>query len=353
MLDNCVTILLIGPVVGWLLSIRYRKSAPFSSEWRGIARTTTTFAKTCTNWTKTLLYTMPRKMGLSRRHKRGTGRNSSTAHKREIAPCNNESGRAGIAASEQLAPAPEPKLDTSNSLIKNTSESTLTPGTVVSFVVILNKNLTISSSNSTRTGTGTTNKQAATRTRTISTRNGSTTRPTGAGTSNSTTDETDETTTVEVEQEMCNYANIDAPKLNKRAFDQTVSGQDRSVSASRKAKSRSTQLIVDAILNSGTPDQQALALRGACLHPKTLSLTKTAGLLPMERNEKLIVDRVKRTIKEVLGSGKRHRVNADRSTFAEILSSSFAGIEATNKEISSLFELSEKSCRRLVKKGEV
>jgi ABC-type Co2+ transport system permease subunit len=33
MLDNCVTILVIGPVLGWLLSIRYRKSAPFLSEW--------------------------------------------------------------------------------------------------------------------------------------------------------------------------------------------------------------------------------------------------------------------------------------------------------------------------------
>jgi hypothetical protein len=29
----CVTILVVGPVLGWLLSIWYRKSAPFSSEW--------------------------------------------------------------------------------------------------------------------------------------------------------------------------------------------------------------------------------------------------------------------------------------------------------------------------------
>jgi hypothetical protein len=128
-----------------------------------------------------------------------------------------------------LAPA-EPNKDTSESNTKIANKLTLPPGTVVLFAVFLSKNLTNSSSNSTCTGT--TNKQAA-RLRTICTGNGSTTRPTG--TSNSTNNET---TTVEVEQEpLLNYANIDAPKLNIRAFDQTVSGQDRSVLASRKAKS--------------------------------------------------------------------------------------------------------------------
>jgi hypothetical protein len=277
---------------------------------------------------------------MGQKFKRGTGRNKGTAHKRKIVPSHN----AGVAttgkASQLLAPV-EPNTDSSESNIKIANKSsTLPPGTVVSFVVFLSKNLN-SSSNST------TNKQAA-GTRTISTGNGSKTRSTG--TSNATIDETT-TGTVEVEQEgqqllPCNYPNnIDAPKLNIRAFEKTATGQDRSVLASRKAKSRSTQVIVDAILSSGTPGQQALALRSACLHPKTLSLTQTAGLLPIAREEKLIIERVERTIKEVLGLGKRHRVNADRLTFAEILSSSFAGIEATNKEISNLFDLSEKSCR--------
>jgi hypothetical protein len=106
---------------------------------------------------------------------------------------------------------------------------------------------------------------------------------------------------------------------------------------------------------SGTIEQQALALRSACLHPKTISLTKPSGLLPIAgaREHKLLIEGVKRTFKEVLGSGKQRRVNADRWTFAEILSSLFAGSEATNTQTASLFKLDKRSCKRLFKKGEV
>ncbi len=207
------------------------------------------------------------------------------------------------------------------------------PGKVMSFVVYLNKTLTFSNSKNSTT------KQA----RTVSTGNG-TRKSTTLSTRNATNDET---TTVVVEPELLklpqrlNYATIDSPKLNLKAFDKTVSGLDRSIFASRKAKSRSTQLIVNAILSSGTVEQQALALRSACLHPKTVGLTKAAGLLPIAgaRVQKLLIEGVKRTFKEVLGSGKRQKVNANRSTFAEILSSSFAGSEATNTEIGRFFEL--------------
>jgi hypothetical protein len=143
--------------------------------------------------------------------------------------------------------------------------------------------------------------------------------------------------------------------LNLRAFDQTVSGLERSVFASRKAKSQSTQIIVNVILSSGTVEQQALALRSACLHPTIQSLTKSAGLLHIAgaRVQKLLIEGVKRTFKEVLVSGKRQKVNANRSTFAEILSSSFAGSEASNVEIAGLFDLEKRSCQRLFRKGQV
>jgi hypothetical protein len=103
---------------------------------------------------------------------------------------------------------------------------------------------------------------------------------------------------------LCHVANIDAPKLNLKAFDKTDSGKDRSVLTSRKAKLQSTKNIVDAILSSGTTAQQALALRSARLHHKMLSITKTAGLLPIAREGMLLIDQMKRTFKEVLGLGK-------------------------------------------------
>jgi hypothetical protein len=56
------------------------------------------------------------------------------------------------------------------------------------------------------------------------------------------------------------FANIDAPKLNLKAFKQNDSGNDQSIIASRKAKSWSTNHIVDATLSSaGMLAQQALA----------------------------------------------------------------------------------------------
>jgi hypothetical protein len=103
-------------------------------------------------------------------------------------------------------------------------------------------------------------------------------------------------------------------------------------------------------------EQQALALRSACLHPKTISLTKSSGLLPIAggaREHKLLIEGVKRTFKEVLGSGKRQRVNTDLWTFVEILSSLFAGSQATNTQIASLFELDKRSCKCLFEKGKV
>jgi hypothetical protein len=62
-------------------------------------------------WTKPFMLhdaTMPHKMGLSRWHKRGTGQNTTTAHKREIVRCKNVNGRAGKVS--ELAPA-EPTTD--------------------------------------------------------------------------------------------------------------------------------------------------------------------------------------------------------------------------------------------------
>ena len=62
---------------------------------------------------------------------------------------------------------------------------------------------------------------------------------------------------------------------------------------------------------------------------------------------------MKRTFKQVLGSGKRQQVNVDRSTFAEILSSSFADCGATTTAIANMLELRKRSCKGLLKKGEL
>jgi hypothetical protein len=277
-----------------------------------------------------------------------------TPHKIKIALCHNVSGKAGTkATASELAPA-QPNTHVSASNLNITNTSTLPPGTVVSCLVYLEKNLVYNSSTNSTSNSGksstsnsTTNKQAE-RTTTMSTRNGGVACPT------SQVSTSDETTTVEVEPKRFNYENVDSQKLNERAFEFTASGDSRSVAAARKAKSRSTQLIVNAILSSGTKEQQALALKGACLHPKTISLTKSAGLLPIAgaREHKLLIEGVKKTFKEVLGSGKRRRVNADRWTFAEILSSSFAGSQVSKSQIASLFDLNKRSCKRLFKKGE-
>jgi hypothetical protein len=297
-----------------------------------------------------LLDAMPRKMGLSRRHKRGTGQNKQTAHQRQLLPCNNIRGRAGKAT--ELAPAEASTTDMMPILAQSSASKvagtttllveTTSPNTVKSFVIYtkelvfgFGKTLTRSHSK----------KAAPTSKRTLTTQ---------------VEDSTETTTGVAVEARPllakgADYETISAPRLNLDAFQTTDTGKERSVFASRKAKSRSTNRIVDAILSSGTIAQQALALRSACLHPKTISLTKTAGLLPnaVREQEKGLLEGVKRTFKEVLGSGKRQRVNVDRSTFAEILSCSFAGTTATTSEIAGLLELNKRSCKRLFRKGEV
>ena len=303
---------------------------------------------------------MPRKTGLSRRHKRGTGQSTSTAHKRKVVASNNVRGRSGTnSKASELDLAEDPNTDVSKASElalaepnMDTSESTIPPGTVVLYVVVLNKNLRNSSSKkSTSNISSIVNKVAAT-TRTNA---GVTTCPTSKNSTNY------KTTIDKMEEEELqlphglNYANIDAPKFNKRAFEFTDSGQCRSLIASRKAKSRSTQLIVNAILNSGTIEQQAVALRSACLNPKLISVTKSAGLLPVTgaREHKLLIEGVKRTFKEVLGLGKRYRVNSNRSTYADILSSSLANTGVTNNQIATVLELDKRTCRRLFKKGEV
>jgi hypothetical protein len=70
---------------------------------------------------------------------------------------------------------------------------------------------------------------------------------------------------------------VEASKLNKQAFNFNKQGAQWSSLASRKAKSRATSVIMDAIVKAGTKDQQALALRKACLHPSISQLTETAG----------------------------------------------------------------------------
>ena len=306
---------------------------------------------------------MPRKMGLTRRHKRGTGNNKGISHERKIGNCHNLNGRSGTSA--EFAPAPaefntDPILTQLSASEVQVAASTLLvapspPGTVMSYAffkeVLLEvdapKTITRSSNTITNTipdeGTGTIVLQG-------------------------TVLDTTTTTTLVlppipvVEQPLPlpprarNFllANTHTPQLNIQAFDQTASGKDRSDLASRKAKSRSTNHIVNAILgSSGTTQQQALALRSACLHPSILSITKTAGLLPVAREENLLLEGVKRTFKEVLGCGKRKRLNVDWSTFAEILSSSFASVDATHTQIAKVFDLEKQSCKRLFQKGEV
>jgi hypothetical protein len=179
-------------------------------------------------------------------------------------------------------------------------------------------------------------------------------RTTGTGTTSrpAPNNHANSTTPVEVD-----FSTVEAPDLNKQAFNFNKHGAPRSTQASRKAKSRATSNIMDAIVKAGTKDQQALALRKACLHPSILQLTKTAGLAPssstLEETRNLLLAQVKNTYKEVLGQGTNKRSNMDRVTFAEILSSSLAGSGATILETSRLLELNESRCRRLFSKGKI
>jgi hypothetical protein len=223
---------------------------------------------------------MPRATGVGRRHKRGTGRQNLTPHKRQITQSNNNN------------------KDGNNPPAKRTQVDTTRPGP--------NNSLSTGQVDTTRPGPN-------------------------------------------------NYfSTVKASKLNQQAFDFNKQGAQRSSLASRKAKSRATSNIMDAIVKAGTKDQQALALRRACLHPSIVELTKTAGLAPsstMEVTRNLLLGQIKNTYKEVLGDGTNKRTNMDRLTFAEILSSSLAGSGATIVETSRILELDESRCRRLFSKG--
>jgi uncharacterized protein YlaN (UPF0358 family) len=125
--------------------------------------------------------------------------------------------------------------------------------------------------------------------------------------------------------------------------------------AVRKAISRATSTIVEAIVTSGnTIHQQALALRSACLHPTTLKLTKSAGLLFLtadDETKRQLFEQIETTLKEVLSTGNRQRINADCSTYAEVLMSSMVGCGAKIKQISRILDIDHKSCKQLFSNG--
>jgi hypothetical protein len=105
MLIDCVTILVVGPVLGWLSRMLYHKTESFLSERE---QTPVRYQKSAQIGQSHPKTAMPHILGMSRKHKHGTGRNKGTAHKREINPSNNISGRAGKAS--KLAPV-EPNTD--------------------------------------------------------------------------------------------------------------------------------------------------------------------------------------------------------------------------------------------------
>jgi hypothetical protein len=119
------------------------------------------------------------------------------------------------------------------------------------------------------------------------------------------------------------FETIEASTLNMQAFNFNKHGAQQSSLAARKSKSHATSNIIDAVAKAGTKDQQALALSKACLHPSIVELTKIAGLAPSSTLEEqtcnLLLDQLKKTFKEVLGAGKRKRVNMDWLTFIKIL----------------------------------
>ena len=84
-----------------------------------------------------LLNTMPCRLGMSQRHKHGTGRNKNTTHKREIVACNNIGGRAGKAS--KVAPAehnsrPDSQAD-SQASSSDFKVGASPPGTVMLYVI--------------------------------------------------------------------------------------------------------------------------------------------------------------------------------------------------------------------------
>jgi hypothetical protein len=146
------------------------------------------------------------------------------------------------------------------------------------------------------------------------------------------------------------FESVQASKLNLNTFNFNKLGAQWSLLGSQKTKSWVTSNIMEAITKAGTKDQQDLALRKACPHPSIVELTKTAGLAPtstLEERHNLVLEQMKKTLKEVLGDGKRKWVNMDQLTFAEILSSSLMGSGATVGEMLHLLELDLRSFHQL------
>jgi hypothetical protein len=102
--------------------------------------------------------------------------------------------------------------------------------------------------------------------------------------------------------------------LNLQAFNINKLGGQQSLLAALKAKFWATANIMEAIAKASTKDQQALALRKACLHPSNVEVTKTVGLAlssTLEETHNVLLGQMKNTLKKVLGAGKRKCANID------------------------------------------
>ena len=183
-------------------------------------------------------------MGLTQQHKRGTGKNKGTPHKRELAICHNVTGRPNIVNSELAPPADllntkSPRPTQSSASVAKVVGSTLfvapSPhGTVMSYVFTKNVLLELLGKTLTPTSSTITNEATQTIAQTC---------PTGRTLTAPLNDIIQQETIVVEDQETLlpvvvrNFENVQCTKLSINAFDQTDSGQERTPITSRKAKS--------------------------------------------------------------------------------------------------------------------
>jgi hypothetical protein len=79
--------------------------------------------------------------------------------------------------------------------------------------------------------------------------------------------------------------NVHSFKPNQNAFNHSKKGQPLSAASARKAKSRAVRDIVAAVKNAGSLHHQAVALKGALIHPEIRRVGKSIGFVGEESDK--------------------------------------------------------------------
>jgi hypothetical protein len=167
-----------------------------------------------------------------------------------------------------------------------------------------------------------------------------------------------------------NFETIPSEPVNTAdAFKYNSNGQERSDAAKRKAKSRASKLIVDAIQNcADNPNDRAAALAAALSHPDIQGITKSIGITDPETSEmyRHAFNQLKRILERAMETAStRGRCCDDIRSFVESVFVALAASPEDKKRKNStlinalgvpkttgyrLFETAENKRRRLTQK---